>query len=129
MNENLKTYYQGNEDLKRKGVNLEYTPEQVAEVTKCFKDINYFLSNYVYIISLDKGKVLFEPYEFQKEMLQVFKENRFSICNLRAPTSESAGSKDINIHVRNKKTGDVYEQSIGEFYQQRRIERDMSKSD
>jgi len=128
MNENLKTYYQGNEDLKRKGVNLEYTPEQVAEVTKCFKDINYFLSNYVYIISLDKGKVLFEPYEFQKEMLQTFKESRFSVANLGRQLGKCC-SKDINIHVRNKKTGDVYEQSIGEFYQQRRIERDMSKSD
>lgn len=81
-----KPYYKGNLELKKKGVKIEFTPEQVSEIVKCYQDINYFLANYVYIISLDKGKVLFETYKFQENMLELFKNNRFIICNLRAST-------------------------------------------
>ena len=76
-------FYKGNNELKKKGVNIQYTPEQVSEIVKCYQDIRYFLSNYVYIISLDKGKVLFNTYDFQKTMLDLFSNNRFVICNLR----------------------------------------------
>ena len=88
-----KNFYQGNQELKKKGVEIEFSPEQVNEIVKCYKDINYFLSNYVYIISLDKGKILFETFPFQKEMLNVISNNRFTVCNLRAPTSGSAVQK------------------------------------
>ena len=83
MNVDSKPYYQGNSELKKKGVNIQYTPEQVSEIVKCYQDIRYFLSNYVYIISLDKGKVLFDTYDFQKTMLELFSKHRFVICNLR----------------------------------------------
>ena len=52
------------------------------EIVKCYQDIRYFLANYVYIISLDKGKVLFELYDFQEEMIHEFKDNRFTIATL-----------------------------------------------
>lgn len=78
----VRIHYKGNSDLKRKGVKIEFTPEQVDEIVKCYKSIEYFLSNYVYIISLDEGKVLFKTYPFQKEMLKTFGEHRFTICNL-----------------------------------------------
>lgn len=75
-------YYKGNTELKKRGVIIEYTPEQVAEIVKCQKDIVHFLENYVYIISLDEGKVLFKPYEFQKSMLETFQQKRFTVATL-----------------------------------------------
>lgn len=77
-----KPYYKGNPELKKKGVQIEYTPEQVNEIVKCYQDIKYFLANYVYIISLDKGKVLFDLYDFQEEMIYEFQRNRFTIATL-----------------------------------------------
>lgn len=71
-----------NPDLKRRGVILEYTPEQVSEIIKCQQDITHFLANYIYIVSLDKGRVLFEPYEFQKELLRMCQEHRFNVFTL-----------------------------------------------
>ena len=88
-----KNFYQGNQELKKKGVEIEFSPEQVNEIVKCYKDINYFLSNYVYIISLDKGKILFETFPFQKEMLNVISNNRFTVCNLRETTSGNVFQK------------------------------------
>lgn len=77
-----KPYYKGNPELKKKGVQIEYTPEQVGEIVKCYQDIKHFLANYVYIISLDKGKVLFDLYDFQEEMIYEFQRNRFTIATL-----------------------------------------------
>lgn len=79
-------FYKGNPDIKKRGVKLEFTKEQVEEIYKCYTDITYFLSNYVYIISLDKGKVLFDTYDFQKKMLEEFNKNRFTVATLRTPT-------------------------------------------
>lgn len=75
-------FYKGNQELKKKGVILQYTPEQVSEIVKCQRDIVYFLTNYVFIISLDEGKILFKPYEFQKDMLEVFRQKRFTVATL-----------------------------------------------
>jgi len=84
INSESNPFYKGNTEIKKRGVKIDYTPEQVDELVKCYKDINYFLSKYVYIISLDEGKILFNTFYFQKEMLRTFLENRFVIRNLRA---------------------------------------------
>lgn len=82
MSIDYKPYYKGNTELKKKGVQIEFTPDQVNEIVKCYQDIKYFLANYVYIISLDKGKVLFDLYDFQEEMIHEFRRNRFTIATL-----------------------------------------------
>lgn len=72
--------YNNNPLLKKYDAKVSFTPDQVSEISKCFADIVYFFSNYVYIINLDKGRILFEPYDYQVEMIEVFHNNRFSIC-------------------------------------------------
>ncbi len=39
--------YLGNPKLKRSGVQVEYTNEQLIEITRCIKDPVYFIKNYV----------------------------------------------------------------------------------
>ena len=39
--------YLGNDRLKRVGVELSYTEEQVKEIIKCSEDPVYFIKNYV----------------------------------------------------------------------------------
>lgn len=127
MGNEFNNYYLRNPNLKKKGSVLEYTEEQILEIAKCYDDIVYFMKNYAYIISLDEGKILFKPYDYQEEIIKTCKNNRFSVLCLRAPTSGSAVRGSINICVRNKKTGDIYELPIKEFYKQRRIERDLKE--
>ena len=74
--------YLGNEKLKRVGVELSYTEEQVKEIIKCTEDPVYFIRNYVKIVNVDKGLVPFDMWPFQEEMVQDFHENRFSICKM-----------------------------------------------
>lgn len=74
--------YLGNANLKRVGVELEYTEEQVAEIIKCSQDPVYFIKNYVKIVNVDRGLVPFEMWPFQEEMVHTFHKNRFSIAKM-----------------------------------------------
>jgi hypothetical protein len=71
--------YLGNSNLKRSNQNIEWTKELIEEYIKCSKDPVYFTETYMKIINIDKGLVSFKLYDYQKEMLRSFAENRFSI--------------------------------------------------
>lgn len=74
--------YLGNSKLKRVGVELSYTEDQVKEIVKCSEDPVYFIKNYVKIVNVDRGLVPFEMWPFQEQMVKDFHENRFSICKM-----------------------------------------------
>jgi hypothetical protein len=74
--------YLGNPNLKRSGVEIEYSRDQLIEITKCIKEPLYFIKKYVRIVNVDKGLVPFEMWPFQEEMVQGFHSNRFSICKM-----------------------------------------------
>jgi hypothetical protein len=59
--------YLGNARLKRVGVELSYTEEQLKEIVKCTEDPVYFIRNYVKIVNVDRGLVPFEMWDFQEE--------------------------------------------------------------
>lgn len=65
--------------LRRPGIKYDYTLEQLQEYVKCADDPVYFIKNYVKIITMDKGLVPFELYDFQEEMIRSYHENRFNI--------------------------------------------------
>ncbi|MDA7837547.1 terminase family protein [bacterium] len=71
--------YLGNINVKRDGIQQQWTKEQVLEYAKCSKDPAYFARTYVKIISLDKGLVNFDLYPYQEKMFDHFNDNRFSI--------------------------------------------------
>ena len=74
--------YLGNARLKKAGITIDYTEEQIQELVKCSKDIDYFCKNYMKIVSVDEGVVPLELYDFQKDIMQSVVENRFSICKM-----------------------------------------------
>ena len=71
--------YLGNSNVKRDGVDHEFTMEEIQEYKKCFKDPAYFARNYVKVIHLDKGLVPFDLYPYQENMFDHFNNNRFNI--------------------------------------------------
>lgn len=76
------TAYMGNSRLKRAGVELSYTEEQLIEIAKCIEDPIYFIKKYVKIVNVDRGLVPFEMWPFQEKMVETFHENRFSIAKM-----------------------------------------------
>ena len=81
--------YLGNPNLKRANVQQEWTKEQVEEFSRCMKDPIYFIKKYIKIVSLDEGLIPFDLYNFQKEMIDTFHNNRFTICKLPRQSGKS----------------------------------------
>lgn len=84
--DNFKSYL-GNPNLKRAGVNVNWTPDMVQEMMKCSQDVVYFVRTYMKIVNVDRGLIPFEPYDYQIEMLEAMANNRYNII----ATSRQAG--------------------------------------
>ena len=83
--------YRDNANIKRDGVEMGLTEYQLEEYVKCTNSADYFISNYIKIISLNEGLVYFKPYSYQKEMFKHFEENRFSIMLACRQSGKSIG--------------------------------------
>ena len=81
--------YLGNPNLKKTNVPVEFTKEQIKEYQKCMDNPIYFIQEYMKIVSLDEGLVPFNMYDFQKNMVQTFHDNRFTICKLPRQSGKS----------------------------------------
>ena len=71
--------YLNNPKLKGVGNKIQFTQEQLDEYIKCALDPVYFAAKYVKIVSLDEGIVPFDMRDYQKEMIETYSKNRFTI--------------------------------------------------
>ena len=74
--------YNGNPNLKRAGVSIQFTEEQVKEFALCALDPVYFIQNYVKIVNVDEGLIPFAMRPYQQNMVRTFHENRFTIAKM-----------------------------------------------
>jgi hypothetical protein len=81
--------YLGNPNLKKTNIAQEWTKEQLEEYSKCMENPQYFIEEYVKIVSLDEGLIPFKMYDFQKDMVGTFHNNRFTICKLPRQSGKS----------------------------------------
>ena len=81
--------YLGNPNLKNVGQNIDWTEDTLEEYMKCKEDPQYFIQKFIRIIHVDKGLVPFEMYEYQKDMINKFTDNRFVICKMPRQTGKS----------------------------------------
>ena len=86
------SYYMGNPNVKAPHQNMDYTPEQLREYQKCMSDPIYFAETYVRIMSVDFGTIPFTLYDFQRNMIEDFKNNRFNIAKLPRQCGKSTTS-------------------------------------
>lgn len=112
--------YLGNNLLKRIGQQQNWTPEQLSEMAKCMMDPIYFAENYIKIVHVDRGLIPLQMYDYQKEIAtKIFNNRRVAVLTAR----QAGKCVHINtpIRLRNKKTGEVVETTVGEFYESQKI--------
>jgi hypothetical protein len=68
--------YLGNNNLKRIGEQIEFTPDNLKEYMKCLKDPIYFAESYIKIVHVDRGFVPLDMYDYQKEITEKITNNR-----------------------------------------------------
>ena len=90
--------YLGNPNLKNVGQKIEWTEESLTEYMKCKENPEYFIANFVKIIHVDKGLVPFDMYDYQKDMIHKFNDNRFVICKMPRQTGKSTTIISFLLH-------------------------------
>ena len=90
--------YHGNPNLKTANVPIEFTKEQIVEYQRCMNDPQYFVENYIKIVSIDHGLIPFKMYDFQKDLIGTFHKNRFTICKLPRQSGKSTTVLSYMLH-------------------------------
>jgi hypothetical protein len=111
------TGYLGNPNLKRTRVPISWTPELLEEFLKCQEDPIYFAEKYIKIVHVDRGLIPIVLYDYQKEIIVAFNENR----RTAVVTSRQAGkcvTGETKITVRHKDTGQVVDTTFYELYEE-----------
>lgn len=96
--EKLKAGYLGNPKLRKPGVKIAWTADQIREMIRCRDDIEYFFRNYIKLVHVDKGLIPFEPRQFQVEMAQSFLKNRYTAVLTSRQVGKTACIAAIVIH-------------------------------
>jgi hypothetical protein len=65
-----------NDFIKRANAESEYTPELVQELVRCRRDPIYFIRNYVFLQHPKRGKMLFNLYDYQEELVRCIHDNK-----------------------------------------------------
>lgn len=111
--------YKGNENLRRAGENIDYTPEMIEEVMRCAEDPIHFAEAYFTVIHPDRGQELIKLYEFQKKMIKAYVDTPNGKSHSIVCVPRQAGkcfSRFVKINIKNKKTGEIKELEVEEFY-------------
>ena len=82
-------FYLGNPNLKNVAQKINWTEENLTEYMLCKEDSEHFIRSFVKIIHVDRGLVSFEMYDYQKDMVHKFNDNRFVICKMPRQTGKS----------------------------------------
>ena len=90
--------YNGNINLKRKGVNIEWDAEKLQEFMKCSSDPIYFAENYIQIVHVDRGLIPIEMYEYQKEIALAITNNRRVAVNTSRQAGKTTTAAAIILH-------------------------------
>lgn len=90
--------YLGNPNLPNVNYVHSYTKEEEDEYAKCMVDPVYFAETYVKIVTLDHGLITFPIWDFQKNMIKTFHENRFTICKVARQSGKTTTVVSYLLH-------------------------------
>jgi len=90
--------YNGNVNLRPTGIKIDYTQEQLEELLKCSEDVEYFINNYVKIVSLDGGLIQFKLYDYQKRFVNTVMSNRFVVAMMGRQQGKTQSSAAMLLH-------------------------------
>lgn len=68
-----------NPNLKKSHETFEITHEQIQELKRCIVDPKYFIRKYIKITHPMHGRIPFELYDYQEDLLDDYEKNQFNI--------------------------------------------------
>ena len=106
--------FKGNRELKPTHVRLPLNQYHIDEIRKCSEDLKYFIFNYCKVLTKN-GWATPELRDYQEEyLINMLISNKIV---LHAPRQSGKCTYYlVRINIRNKKTGEIEEISIGDFH-------------
>lgn len=81
--------------IKKPHQRFHFSTEQLTDIVNCADPTNgpqYFMSNFFYIQHPTRGKMLYQPFEYQQRYIDVMHANRFSIALLPRQSGKSTST-------------------------------------
>lgn len=104
--------------IKKANQREQWGEDRISEMAKCLDPKTgylYFIRNYFYIQHPVKGKIKFEPYDYQLGLLEAYHKYR-QVCVLQSRQNGKCVEKQALIKIKHKKTGEEREISVGELF-------------
>ncbi len=104
---------------KKSHTQEKFTEEQVKDLIACADpELGYlhFARKFFYIQHAIKGKMLFEPFDYQVKLMQSYHDFRFNI-NLLPRQAGKCFSEKTTVRIKHKETSEEYDISIGDFFE------------
>jgi hypothetical protein len=70
----------------------KYTVEQISELAKCTMDPQYFITEYCWIQHPVKGRLKFELFDYQRELLDAYHNHKYSIALISRQMGKSTAA-------------------------------------
>ena len=84
-------HFQGNPLVKKVGAKIQFSKEQVEEFVKCAQDPFYFIEKYMKIVTIDSGVQVIKLYDFQREMIEKFINEKFILAKCARQSGKTIG--------------------------------------
>ena len=87
------------EKIKPPNQGLEITSKaQLEEFVKCAKSPLYFMENYMFVQHSTRGKIKFAPYDFQRELVNTYMNNRNTIAMIPRQSGKTTTAAGFILH-------------------------------
>lgn len=80
------------ENVRRAGIEVPLTNEQLLELNRCRKDPVYFIEKYVVIKHPKRGEIPFKLYPYQRNLIRAYQNSRWNIVLSARQTGKSTTS-------------------------------------
>ena len=108
-------WYKSEVGIRRAGVSYAFNDNEIEEYIKCSQDIHYFVEKYCKVKTEDGSIGSIKLRDYQKEILDNFRDNRFSILMASRQVGKCLVyntlcevSLNDNEYVFNVRLGDLY---------------------
>lgn len=104
-------FYKNDINLRDADIVFEYTPEELAEIKKCKKDILYFADKYCYAMT-DSGIQNIKLREYQRRMLKHMQDNRYTVVLACRQIGKCLIFGEINTPTRKYTINELYDSVV-----------------
>lgn len=90
--------YNGSPNLKKSGIQVNFTQEMIDEWKKCKNDPIYFAEKYIKIVHVDHGLIPIQLYDYQKDIIRSTLKSRKVLVNTSRQIGKTTTATCILLH-------------------------------